>query len=74
MSGAEIDRRALGLASIERARAAGKTIGRPRSGRDDEVRRLLDAGLSWARVAKKLGVGRNMVARVARESEGVFRG
>ena len=44
-------------AGMDRARAEGKHLGRPRTGIDwDRVARMRDDGLSWAEVAKKLGL------------------
>jgi DNA invertase Pin-like site-specific DNA recombinase len=45
------------LSGVHAARAAGKTLGRPkRVFRRDEVARLRESGLSWRAVAKELGV------------------
>ena len=50
---------------IEKARAAGRYRGRPRSIDEENVRRLLASGLGPTAVAKSLGIGRASVYRVA---------
>lgn len=69
-----MDRRELGRIAVERARAAGKQIGRRRAGRDAEIRDMLLNGVAWWRIQAQLGVGRSMIRRVAREMEEVFLG
>lgn len=51
-------------AGVARARAAGKTLGRPRAAIDlDEVLRLRKRGMTVKAVARKLGVGRATLHR-----------
>ena len=51
-------------AGLRNARAKGKTLGRPRRLVDCEAVALLRAkGLSWAKIAKKLGAGEGTVRR-----------
>lgn len=59
------------LAGLERARAAGKTLGRPRESgpTPTTVKRLRDQGLSWAAVAEQLGCSPSMAVRRAAEVE-----
>ena len=56
-------------AGLERARAQGKTLGRPRVAEDVErsVRRLRDEGIGKRKIAKQLGVGVSTVMRVLNE-------
>lgn len=52
------------MEGIEKAKAAGRYRGRPPSIDTTEVRRLLDAGVGPAAVAKALGIARASVYRV----------
>lgn len=52
---------------LDRARAAGKTLGRPRSPHDDAIRAQLAQGVGMNRVARIVGVGTSTVQRVAQE-------
>lgn len=58
-------RRERQLEGIEKAKAAGRYRGRPRSIDPDEVRTLLASGMGPTAVAKQLGVGRASIYRVA---------
>jgi DNA invertase Pin-like site-specific DNA recombinase len=56
-------------AGLRNARAKGKTLGRPRVALDaDRISRLRAQGLSWAKIAKELGVGEGTVYRLAHTS------
>ena len=56
-------------AGLETARAKGKRLGRPRVIVDSvTIGRLRDQGLSWAKIAKHLGVGEGTVYRVVHAS------
>ena len=52
---------------IEKARAAGRYRGRPKTIDAQEVRRLLASGMGPTAVAKTLGVGRASIYRVSQE-------
>ncbi len=58
-------------AGLARARAQGKTLGRPKVAEDVErsVRRLRDAGIGKRKIAKQLGVGVSTVMRVLAEPQ-----
>ena len=65
--------RARTLAGLERARAAGKTLGRPRLNDGIKPRGLLrarDRGASWATLAEDFGVSAATVRRRWREAVG----
>jgi DNA invertase Pin-like site-specific DNA recombinase len=49
---------------IARAKAMGHVFGRPRSIKEPEVRKLLEAGWSQSRVRKELRVGFECVKRI----------
>lgn len=53
---------------IEKAKGEGRYKGRPKSIKREEVVRLLAEGLGPTAVAKRLGVGRASVYRVAQEA------
>ncbi len=57
-------------AGLARAKAQGKTLGRPRVAEDLErsVRRLREAGIG-KRIAKQLGIGVSTVMRVLNEQQ-----
>ena len=57
------------LAGLQRARKAGRRLGRPSVGAEIEqaVRKRLQAGAGMVRVARELGVGNSVVERVRRE-------
>ena len=54
-------------AGLQRARAQGKTLGRPRLGSDIEARilALRSDGMGIRRIARELGVGVSVVQRVS---------
>lgn len=53
-------------AGLRNARVKGKTLGRPRKIVDRaRIGRLRARGLSWAKIAKQLGVGEGTVYRLA---------
>lgn len=52
---------------IEKARAEGRYRGRPQTIRKEEVVRLMAEGLGPTAVAKKLGIGRASVYRIAQD-------
>lgn len=58
-------------AGLERARASGKVLGRPKSAehRADAVRALRDAGKSLRAVARELGISHTSVVRLARKEK-----
>ncbi len=58
-------------AGLVRARAQGKTLGRPKVAEDVErsVQRLRDAGIGKRKIAKQLGVGVSTVMRVLAEPQ-----
>ena len=58
-------------AGLERARAQGKTLGRPGLAEDvaRSVRRLREAGIGKRKIAKQLGVGVSTVMRVLNERQ-----
>ncbi len=58
-------------AGLARARAQGKTLGRPKVAEDVErsVHRLRDAGIGKRKIAKQLGVGVSTVMRVLNEPQ-----
>ena len=55
-------------AGLARARAQGKTLGRPRvtASTEDQIRQLRAEGVGMNRVARQLGIGVSVVQRVAR--------
>src|SRR6202521_3649943 len=56
-------------AGVRNARAKGKTLGRPRVYPDQRrITALRAEGLSWAKIAKRLGVGEGTVYRAAQAS------
>jgi DNA invertase Pin-like site-specific DNA recombinase len=56
-------------AGLRNARAKGKSLGRPRVAVDAvRIGALRSQGLSWAKIATKLGVGEGTVYRMARSS------
>jgi DNA invertase Pin-like site-specific DNA recombinase len=56
-------------AGLRNARAKGKRLGRPRVAVDSaKIGRLRKQGLSWAKIARELGIGEGTVYRVARSS------
>lgn len=56
-------------AGLERARAKGKTLGRPKIGpaTEDSIRKLREQGMGIKKVAKTVGVGVGVVQRIDRE-------
>ena len=58
-------------AGLDRARAQGKTLGRPRTGKEAEIRAALAAGNGILRTAKLCGVGSSAVQRVKAEMTAV---
>ena len=59
-------------AGLERARANGKALGRPRTPehKADAVRKLRNAGKSLREVAKELGMSHTSVVRLGRQTQG----
>lgn len=56
-------------AGLQNARAKGKKLGRPRVYLDPhKIAALRAEGLSWAKIAKRLGAGEGTVYRAALES------
>jgi DNA invertase Pin-like site-specific DNA recombinase len=56
-------------AGLRNARARGKRLGRPRVAADAAtIGRLRSQGLSWAKIARELGIGEGTVYRLARSS------
>ena len=57
-------------AGLARARAQGKTLGRPRvtASTEDQIRRLRAEGVGMNKVARQLGIGVSVVQRVASQS------
>jgi DNA invertase Pin-like site-specific DNA recombinase len=56
-------------AGVRNARAKGKKLGRPRLVVDRfKVTALRTAGLSWAKIAERLGVGEGSIMRIAHAS------
>ncbi len=54
------------IAGLRKAKASGKRIGRPRAVLNQRrIERLRAAGMTWEAVAKRLGVSRSTVLRVA---------
>ena len=51
-------------AGMAKAKARGSVLGRPKSTREADVRRLLEAGWTQMRVRKELNVGYGVVKRV----------
>ncbi|MEI9982621.1 MAG: recombinase family protein [Aliidongia sp.] len=54
-------------AGLDRARARGKTLGRPRTGKETEIRASLAAGNGILKTAKLCGVGSSAVQRIKAE-------
>jgi DNA invertase Pin-like site-specific DNA recombinase len=54
-------------AGLDRARAQGRTLGRPRIGdaTDAEIRKMLKAGTGKLKIARTLKVGVSVVQRIA---------
>jgi len=56
-------------AGVRNARAKGKRLGRPRVVVDrSKIASLREQGLSWAKIAERLGVGEGTVYRMAQAS------
>lgn len=64
-------RRDRQMEGIEKAKAAGRYRGRPKTIDAEEVRRLLSSGIGPTAVAKQLGIGRASVYRIAEDVRSV---
>jgi len=57
-------------AGIEKARAEGKVLGRPRLNKEAEILELRSKGYSYQKIQMKLGVSKGAVWRAIKKSEG----